>query len=117
MKTYDFKFYKLRDKEPEEGAEIIYIETSRFYGGYEFRFGRADYQYEEIDEEDDVPTGVFFCEVDDPEDPSIKVRKFLVVNGEEVDSSLLWAPAEDADKVLDLAEEDEKALDSRHKDE
>lgn len=115
MKTYDFKFYKVRDKQPEDGDEIIFIETSRFYGTYDFRFGKVEHQYEEIDEEDGTPTGIFFCEVDDPEDSSLKLRKVLVVNGQDVSPETLWAPAEDVEKVLDLAEEDEKAVDSSRK--
>jgi hypothetical protein len=117
MKTYDFKFYKVRDKQPEDGDGIIFIETSRFYGTYDFRFGRVEYQYEEIDEEDGTPMGVFFCEVDDPDNSSVKLRKILIVNGQDMSPETLWAPAEGVEKVLDLADEDEKALDSRRKDE
>ena len=109
MKTYDFKFYKFRDRKPPDGSVVMYIDEQMYYGSYEFKFGEVEYMWEEYDK-DGHPTGHVFHNIDDPENPSPELHRVITIDGHDVDDHTLWAPTDEMEKVLEQSDEDEKTL-------
>lgn len=105
MTTYNLKFFLFKDKKPPNETDIFYVLASRFYGTYEIRYGRAVYDYEEIDE-DGHPTGTTYFDVPDdiPEADKERLNLCVVVDGEVLDDDTLWCPAKAVDLLLDKVE-------------
>jgi hypothetical protein len=53
--SHTVEYFRFADKKPADGQEIWYVYHSRFYGNIEISFGKAEWQWEEVDE--NGPTG------------------------------------------------------------
>lgn len=108
MKT--LQFYKLSERIPDAGQEIWYIHDSKFYNTYEFRCGKVEYEYYELDQ-DGQETGTSYYDAppkQDEEDynPNFTYKLYCMItyDGRGLSTSMgdddLWAPVKDIDNAL-----------------
>ena len=99
---YNVPFTKVRDRRPENGAEIWFIETREFYGSYEFQCGVVEYQWVELDPEDQSMTGTeYFYEKGAPTPPNCVLS--IGVGGRYLSDNCLWCPADTVDDLVEKA--------------
>jgi len=97
MRSKSIMFNKIIDCEPKQSSIICFIKVNRFYGDYEFRFGRVDYYYEEVGPDDEF-TGTTYCQ--EPSINKINYKKYIVVNDTNLTDNTLWCYADSIDDLL-----------------
>jgi len=97
-------FYRLSERKPKNDEHIIYLYniTSFGYDSFEPRECNVEYCWEEIDEEDGLPTGSSICYEDGDEQPENHTLMMLF-DGAELDEDTLWIPF---DEYMDTLEKE-----------
>jgi hypothetical protein len=99
--SHTVEYFRFSDKKPADGQEIWYVYHSRFYGSIEILFGKAEWQWEEVDENGQTGSAVIY----NGEDPSEMVEGYTLsvfiagFNGDL--DNVMWCPADAFDKMFD----------------
>ena len=90
-------FTRLKNCWPDHDSYICYIKNSAGFGFYspDFSFGQARYWWEELDPEDQLPTGSSWCYEEEGGAPNECCVLRVSVEGYELDDSTWWCPEED----------------------
>ena len=100
--SHTVEYFRFTDKKPADGQEIWYVYHSTFYGSIEILFGKAEWQWEEVDE--NGPTGgsaVYNGE--DPTDPEVEgyiLSVFIAGFRGDLDN-VMWCPTDAFHNMFD----------------
>jgi len=87
-------FYKFSERKPEHDQSIWFVEESKFYSTYEFRFGTVEYRWDCLDECGEYNGGSFYYNPGEDQPENTKLN--IVVHGFVMSDDMLWCSEEEA---------------------
>lgn len=101
--SHTVTYYRWSDKKPDHGQDIWYVYHSQFYGSVEVLFGKAEWQWEQIDETGLKTGSSCAYNEEDSNDPEVEGYMLTVfISGFHRDlENVKWCPADAFDHMFD----------------
>lgn len=92
-------FYKVSERRPLHGQQVLFVEEDHFNKTYDLRMGTVDYVWQEIDPVSGRPTGTTIW-YDPAEPPPENCRRLIYFDDFETNPDMLWARCDDIEDQL-----------------